>query len=221
MVWNMTQRTCPRASRRFKTAQTSHCATLLHTWSFLWHLCCSIFWGVINYVKHLPTVFVLTCVSYVRFCQTGYCAKTLHMCKQVYTKSMKKFICACKQIIQRGILTLVTHSYLSPWPHPLCTASLLWGFCHYGNHDISSVPVVRFCSREGVNEKRKWRIKREAAKEGGEEMREGVEGKEREREIHSDQRGFCWCLWIPSLHCCMLPGQLQHVGLPACDPSPV
>lgn len=45
------------------------------------------------------------------------------------------------------------------------------------------MPVVRFCSREGVNEKRKWRIKREVAKEGGEEIREGVERKERERAV--------------------------------------
>lgn len=39
--------------------------------------------------------------------------------------------------------------------------------------------MVRFCSIEGVNEKRKRRIKREAVKEGGEDMREGVEGEEK------------------------------------------
>lgn len=82
------------------------------------------------------------------------------------------------------IITLVTNSYLSPWPHPLCKASLLWGFCHYGNHDISSMPVVRFCSREGVNEKRKWRIKWEAACKGWREINQ----RERERPLFKAER---------------------------------
>lgn len=87
-------------------------------------------------------------------------------------------------------------------PFPLTSPSppslISGGFSHYGNHDdISNMPVVRFCPWEGVNETRKWRIKREAVKEGWEEMREGVEGKR---------------VRLPLLHCCMLPGQLQHVG---------
>lgn len=113
----------------------------------------------------------------------------------------------------KGMITWVTYCYLSPWPRPLCTASLLRGSCHYGNHDISSMPVVRFCSREGVNEKRKWRIKREAACKGGREINKRE--RERERDLCSKQRGFCQRLQIPFLYRCMLPGQLQHVGLPS------
>lgn len=129
----------------------------------------------------------ILCMPCFGFCQTGHCLSVKKAVLHVHCQP-------CKQIIGKLILTLVTHSYLSPWPHPLCTALLLWGFCHYSNHDISSVPVVRFCSREGVNEKRKWRIKREAAMEGGEEMRGGGRKRERERELYSVQRGFCWCL---------------------------
>lgn len=115
----------------------------------------------------------------------------------------------CKQMKSKRNSYLSDPYFLLPLTSPsLSTASLLRGLRHYGNHDISSMLVVRFCSRDGVNEKRKWRIKRAAAKEGEEEMMEGVEGKERER--------CCWCLWIPSLQYWMLPGQLQHVGLTVC-----
>lgn len=69
----------------------------------------------------------------------------------------RQFICALSKMPRGGVLTLVIHSYLSPGPHPLCTATLLWGFRHHGNRDISSMPVVRFCLGEGVNEMRKWR----------------------------------------------------------------
>lgn len=68
--------------------------------------------------------------------------------------------------------------------------------------------------RERVNEKRKWRIKGDAAKEGERNEREGGR-KRRERALFCAER-ILLVPWIPSLHCCMLPGQLQHVGLPVC-----
>ena len=120
----------------------------------------------------------ICCTHSVRFSQRRYtCSCRFTQCLAAVQMCILKHVSKSRG---RGILTVVTHSYLSPWPHPLSHRLLLWGFCHYGNRDISSELVVRFCSREGVNEKRKWRIKREAAKEGGEEMREGVEGKERD-----------------------------------------
>lgn len=61
------------------------------------------------------------------------------------------------------------------------------------------MPVVRFCSREGVNEE--MEDKKRGSEEGmGRNLREGVEGKG---------------AWLPSLHCFMLPGQPQHVALSA------
>lgn len=94
-----------------------------------------------------------------------------------------------------------------------CTDLFLWSFCHYGDHDISTMLVVRFCSCEGVNEKRKWRIKREVSKKGGGEKREKRWMEKRERVVFWAERTFFWRLWMPSLHCCMLPGQLQHAWL--------
>lgn len=78
-------------------------------------------------------------------------------------------------------------------------------FCRHGNRDINSMPAVRFCSRRERNEKRKWRINR--AYGGGRVRKQSGGGRKGGR--------FSWCLWIPMLHRCVLPGQLQHVGLPA------
>lgn len=89
-----------QASRRFKAAQTSHCTTIYAaSHSDLVHAVCEI-------------------LSDRALC------KTLHMCKQVYTKSLcmgKKAVnmCILKHVnIGRGTLTLLTHSYLFPLSSP-------------------------------------------------------------------------------------------------------
>lgn len=180
---------------------------------FIWLFLNRVSQSITDKVKHTTTVNAVVVVCSL----VGFITRDiLQWCKWLRQRNKKPSHFDTYQRI-KGIITLVTNSYLSPWPHPLLTASLLWGSCHYGNHDISSMPVVRFCSREGVNEKRKWRIKREAACKGGREINEREE--ERERDLYSKQRGFCQRLQIPSLYRCMLPGQLQHVGLPACHPS--
>lgn len=91
---------------------------------------------------------------------------------------------ACKQIMW------VTFTFIDPqlpfhWPHCLYTASLLEGFCYYGNHDISSMPVVRFCSR-----KSEWKEEMEEKKSERLQWRNKKKWEKSERETKKKKNAF-------------------------------
>lgn len=125
----------------------------------------------------------------VWLCEAGHYVKTLHMHEQIHAGRKKKGaanLCLLRRVNEsrrwRGILTWVTYSYLSPWPHPLLhgiVAAKLPSLWQPWHHQRAGGQVL---FERGGEWKEEMEDKKESAKKGGVEIREGVEERKRERE---------------------------------------